>query len=179
MKQSPPVAWEQLAYHVGFGNHFASETLPNALPAAQNNPQKCAYGLYAEQLSGTAFTLPRGRNQRSWLYRVLPPVVHEKYAPVAHPLLTNDFADATLTPQQMRWSPMPFPKAGEQLDFVTGLKTVGGAGDPTLKDGLAIHNYSANVSMTDKCFYNSDGDFLIGAFSLPVPVVLGCRYAMC
>ncbi|TYZ58249.1 hypothetical protein PybrP1_007926 [[Pythium] brassicae (nom. inval.)] len=161
MKQSTPVAWEQLAYHAGFGNHFSSETLPNALPAAQNSPQKCAYGLYAEQLSGTAFTLPRGRNQRSWLYRVLPPVVHEKYAPVAHPFLQNDFAGATLTPQQMRWSPMPFPKDGERLDFVAGLKTVGGAGDPTMKDGLAIHNYAANVSMTDKCFYNSDGDFLI------------------
>lgn len=153
--------WEDLTYHAGFGNHFCSETLPGALPKGQNNPQKCPYGLYAEQLSGTAFTLPRGKNQRSWLYRILPPVVHEKYKDVPHPYLQNDFADATLTPQQMRWSPMPFPAEGEKLDFVTGMKTVGGAGDPTMKDGLAIHNYAANVSMTDKCFYNSDGDFLI------------------
>lgn len=155
-------AWEELAYQPGFGGHFCSETLPGALPKAQNNPQKCPYGLYAEQLSGTAFTLPRDKNQRSWLYRILPPVVHEKYKEVAHPFLQNDFSKATLTPQQMRWSPMPFPDEGEELDFVTGIKTVGGAGDPTLKDGMAIHNYSANVSMANKCFYNSDGDFLIG-----------------
>lgn len=155
-------AWEELTYQPGFGGHFCSETLPGALPKGQNNPQKCPYGLYAEQLSGTAFTLPRDKNQRSWLYRILPPVVHEKYKEMEHQFLQNDFSQATLTPQQMRWSPMPFPDEGEELDFVTGIKTVGGAGDPTLKDGLAIHNYGANVSMTNKCFYNSDGDFLIG-----------------
>ena len=57
-------------YNTGFGSSFESEALPNVLPLGQNNPQKCAYGLYAEQLSGTAFTVPRLKNQRSWSSRV-------------------------------------------------------------------------------------------------------------
>ncbi|DBA02147.1 TPA: hypothetical protein N0F65_004782 [Lagenidium giganteum] len=154
-------SWETLEYQPGFGNHFCSERLPNALPKAQNNPQKCAYGLYAEQLSGTAFTLPRHKNQRSWLYRILPPVVHEKYKEVKHDYVRADFANEKLTPQQMRWSPIPFPADGVQEDFIDGLRTIGGAGDPTMKAGMAIHTYAANKSMVDKTFYNSDGDFLI------------------
>ncbi|GLD96507.1 hypothetical protein PINS_up005190 [Pythium insidiosum] len=162
MSSSKNVPWEDLEYLPGFGGHFCSEALPDALPKAQNNPQKCPYGLYAEQLSGTAFTLPRHKNQRSWLYRVLPAVVHEKYQPVEQPFLESDFAThGKLTPQQMRWRPMPMPSDGERVDFIQGLRTIGGAGDPTVKSGLAIHMYTANASMTDKCFYNSDGDWLI------------------
>ena len=43
-----------------------------------------------------------------------------------------------------------------------GLSTLCGAGDPKLRSGIAIHIYTCNKSMADKCFYNSDGDFLIG-----------------
>ena len=67
---------------VGFGNEFATEALPEALPKGQNNPQKCPYGLYAEQLSGTAFTAPREHNQRSWLYRIRPSAKHAGFRPV-------------------------------------------------------------------------------------------------
>uniref|UniRef100_M4BV04 homogentisate 1,2-dioxygenase n=1 Tax=Hyaloperonospora arabidopsidis (strain Emoy2) TaxID=559515 RepID=M4BV04_HYAAE len=146
--------WNSLSYLSGFGNTFCSEALPNALP-------KCPYGLYAEQLSGTAFTLPRHKNQRSWLYRILPSVLHEKYQKVEHLYVKGDFAQENLSPQQMRWNPMPLPETSDKVDFVTGLRTIGGAGDPTMKAGMAIHMYAADESMVDKCLYNSDGDFLI------------------
>ena len=66
-KRARSEAGDGLQYLAGFGNEFQSEALPGALPAGQNNPQKCPYGLYAEQLSGTAFTAPRAANKRSWL----------------------------------------------------------------------------------------------------------------
>ncbi|RQM28025.1 hypothetical protein B5M09_000351 [Aphanomyces astaci] len=154
-------SWLDLEYLPGFGNHFASETLKGALPTGMNNPQKCNYGLYAEQLSGTAFTLPRKSNQRSWLYRILPPVVHEQYKEIPAKHIVNDFTNEHITPQQLRWQPMAFPKTSEKVNFIQGLHTMGGAGEPTMKAGLAIHMYAANTSMKDTAFYNSDGDFLI------------------
>ena len=63
-------------YMSGFGNSFETEALPGALPIGRNSPQRCAYGLYAEQLSGSPFTAPRGTNERSWLYRIRPSVRH-------------------------------------------------------------------------------------------------------
>ncbi len=63
-------------YMPGFGNDFETETLPGSLPQGQNSPQRPAYGLYAEQLSGSPFTAPRGINERSWLYRIRPSVRH-------------------------------------------------------------------------------------------------------
>ncbi|KDO30165.1 homogentisate 1,2-dioxygenase [Saprolegnia parasitica CBS 223.65] len=153
--------WALLAYHVGFGNHFCSEVLEGALPANMNNPQVCNYGLYCEQLSGTAFTLPRHKNQRTWLYRILPPVVHNEYTATASNAVVTDFATENVTPQQLRWQPMALPSSHEKVDFIQGWKTMSGAGDPSLKTGMAVHMYAANSSMGDKCFYNSDGDLLI------------------
>ena len=63
-------------YMSGFKNSFETEALPGALPIGRNSPQRCAYGLYAEQLSGSPFTAPRGANERSWLYRIRPSVKH-------------------------------------------------------------------------------------------------------
>jgi homogentisate 1,2-dioxygenase len=60
----------------GFGSHFATEARPGALPHGRNSPQRPAFGLYAEQLSGTAFTAPRNENRRSWLYRMRPSATH-------------------------------------------------------------------------------------------------------
>merc|ERR1712176_1538894 len=74
VKASVSKGWTSLKYLAGFGNEFSSEALPNSLPVGQNNPQVCPYGLYAEQLSGSAFTCPRETNKRSWLYRILPSV---------------------------------------------------------------------------------------------------------
>ena len=67
-------------YFPGFGNHVSTEAVSGALPVGRNSPQKPAFGLYAEQLSGTAFTAPRHENRRSWLYRLRPTADHRPFA---------------------------------------------------------------------------------------------------
>ncbi|KAI9190384.1 hypothetical protein H9P43_001818 [Blastocladiella emersonii ATCC 22665] len=154
------------AYQSGFGNEFASETpgFEGALPEGQNTPQVCPYGLYAEQLSGSAFTAPRGHNLRTWMYRIRPSVCHTPFAranlPTAH--VVRHFADGECepTPNQLRWSPLDIPKAGK-VPFHAGLHTFCGAGGPETKSGLAIHMYTANADMERTSMYNSDGEFLI------------------
>ena len=149
-----------LAYLTGFGNEFASEALPGALPLGQNSPQRAPYGLYAEQLSGTAFTAPRESNRRSWLYRIRPAAMHRPFEAYAGPMaFTNDFAQADAPPNQLRWDPLPFPKA--PTDFVDGLVTMAGNGDPFAQSGCGIHLYAANVSMAERFFYDADGELLI------------------
>ncbi|MDE2359472.1 MAG: homogentisate 1,2-dioxygenase, partial [Betaproteobacteria bacterium] len=92
-------------YVSGFGNEFATEALPGALPVGQNSPQKCPYGLYAEQLSGTAFTAPRGANRRSWLYRIRPGAVHRPFQRIANGRYASDFTTVPTPPNQLRWDP--------------------------------------------------------------------------
>ena len=94
-----------------FTNQFASEALPGALPVGRNSPQRCAYGLYAEQISGSAFTAPRSHNRRTWMYRLRPGAVHEPFEPLAHPGIVSDFSQAITPPNQLRWSPLPLPTA--------------------------------------------------------------------
>lgn len=146
----------------GFGNEFSSEALPGALPVGQNNPQRCPYGLYAEQLSGTAFTAPRESNQRSWLYRIRPTVVHRPFTKAtSSPLFKNNWNEWAPNPNQMRWDPYPLPAEGTSVDFYDGISTMCGAGDPCSRKAIAIYMYSCNASMVDRAFYNADGDFLI------------------
>ncbi|XP_068222933.1 homogentisate 1,2-dioxygenase [Palaemon carinicauda] len=148
-----------LKYLSGFGSELATEALPGALPEGQNNPQVCPYGLYAEQLSGTAFTAPRESNKRAWLYRIRPCVVHTPFAPMKHPHFLSEFGKRHPNPNQLRWNPFDIPT--EPTDFVSGFRTVCGAGDPLSRHGCAIHVYVCNTSMGDSAMYNSDGDFLI------------------
>ncbi len=152
-----------LAYLTGFGNSLSSEALPGALPAGRNSPQRCPYGLYAEQLSGTAFTVPRADNRRSWLYRIRPSAQVGSYAPLEHALLRSDFgagADIPPTPPDaLRWDPLPF--AAAPTDFLDGLATFGGNGDPQAHSGCAIHLYAANRPMQDRVLANADGELLI------------------
>src|SRR3546814_9780594 len=70
-----------LQYQTGFGNNCATEALPGALPQGRNSPQTCPYGLYAEQLSGTAFTVSRAESRRSWLYRIRPAALQKAFEP--------------------------------------------------------------------------------------------------
>lgn len=145
----------------GFGNAFASEAVPGSLPVHQNSPQQCPKGLYAEQLSGTAFTAPRVFNQRSWLYRIRPSANHKPFAHLADQgRLVGKFDEPT-SPKQYRWMPPPMPDA--PTDFLQGLHTLAGAGDVALKTGMAVHLYLCNTSMTDKAFCNADGDMLLVA----------------
>lgn len=127
---------------------------------------QCPYGLYAEQLSGTAFTAPRSKNQRSWLYRIRPSVLHEKFtpAPDVNSHIVANFANEHVDPNQMRWFPPALPaadKPDESITWLQGLRTMAGAGDPVARQGLAVYTYTCNKSMVDTAMYNSDGDFLI------------------
>jgi len=152
----------ELKYLSGFGNEFSSEDprCPDSLPKGQNNPQQCPYGTYAEQLSGTAFTVPRAENKRSWLYRIRPSVMHIPFTSVDINNVSSDWKDRKPNPNQLRWNPFTIP-TGTEVDWIEGLNSVCGAGDAAMRSGIAIHIYTCTVSMNNKCFYNSDGDLLI------------------
>ncbi|MEH6378177.1 homogentisate 1,2-dioxygenase [Streptomyces sp. KLMMK] len=153
-------AAEGLAHSAGFGNEHSSEAVPGALPEGRNSPQQAPLGLYAEQLSGTAFTEPRHSNRRSWLYRIRPSAAHPPFARTGNGHLASaPFADAVPDPNRLRWDPLPEPAAG--TDFLAGLWTLGGNGDVTQRAGMAVHLYAANASMTDRVFSDSDGELLI------------------
>lgn len=148
------------AYLSGFANHFASEALPGALPKGQNSPQKPAYGLYTEQLSGSAFTAPRHHNLRSWLYRIRPSVVHGEFTHYPHELFNSSpLNDVQPNPNQMRWDPLPIPQ--DKTDFIDGIITYAGHGNVNTMTGAAVHLYAINASMQDCYFYNADGEMLI------------------
>lgn len=147
-------------YQSGFGNHFATEAEPGTLPEGRNSPQKPAHGLYAEQLSGTAFTAPRTENLRSWLYRIRPSVMHSAFKKTDRGLLrSRPFDETEAPPDQMRWNPLQMP--AEPTDFIDGLVTIAGNGDSASWRGSAVHLYAANRSMEKKFFYDSDGELLI------------------
>lgn len=148
-------------YMSGFGNEFATEAVVGALPIGRNSPQRPPLGLYAEQLSGTAFTAPRNQNRRSWLYRLQPSAVHRSYHAYAgaSALRSGPFNDIPAPPNRLRWDPLPFPET--PTDFVDGLHTIAGNGDPMVGLGNAAHIYCANKSMERRVFFNSDGEMLI------------------
>ncbi len=148
-----------LTYQSGFGNHFSTEAVPGALPIGQNSPQQVPFGLYAEQLSGTAFTAPRHENRRSWLYRLRPSAGHGRYEPYGQARLKSGPFDGPVTPNRLRWDPIDVPQT--PTDFVDGLMTLAGNGDVATQAGIGIHLYLANASMRDRVFQNADGEFLI------------------
>ena len=147
-------------YQIGFGNEFATEALAGALPIGQSNPQKPALGLYTEEINGTAFTAPRGQSRRSWTYRIRPSAMHKPFRQIsAGTIRASPFAEVPATPNQLRWRPLPIPAA--PTDFVQGIVTYGGNGDPGQQLGAAMHMYAANTSMVERFFYNADGELLI------------------
>ncbi len=148
-----------IAYQSGFGNEFTTEALPGALPIGRNSPQKCPYGLYAEQLTGSAFTALRGDNKRSWLYRIRPSAMHSSFKQMDNGRLISDFGATPTPPNQLRWNPLPIP--AEPTDFIQGFVTYAGNGDAHVQSGCGIHLYAANRSMTNRAFYNADGEMLI------------------
>ncbi|MBY4597498.1 homogentisate 1,2-dioxygenase [bacterium BD-1] len=147
-----------LKYLSGFGNEFATEALPGALPEGRNSPQRCPYGLYNEQISGTAFTAPRHSNRRTWMYRIRPAAMHGPFEAMAHASFHGDFGQGPVTPEQLRWNPLPMPVA--PTDWLDGLYTMAGNGGPSA-GGLGVHLYAANADMAGRFFYNADGEMLI------------------
>src|SRR5262252_838350 len=159
-----------LSYQSGFLGTHETEALEGALPIGRNSPQRAPYGLYAEQLSGTAFTAPRATNRRTWFYRIRPSALHAsgfravdggfvRTAPC------HDESDLPIG--QLRWNPIPIPD--QPLDFLDGLRTIATCGDASLQLGMASHVYLATRSMEHRYFYNADGELLI------VPQLNGLR----
>jgi homogentisate 1,2-dioxygenase len=146
-------------YFPGFGNHVSTEAVPGALPVGRNSPQKPAFGLYAEQLSGTAFTAPRQENRRSWLYRLRPTAEHPPFTRYQG---ARNFAAGTvsepLPPNRLRWDPIPGPT--EPTDLIDGMTTMLANRDPADLEGVAVHLYAANKDMTDRVFVDADGELL-------------------
>ena len=154
-----------MKYMTGFGNNFETEALPDALPKGRNSPQRCAYNLYAEQLSGSPFTAPRNTNERSWLYRIRPSVKHTgKYEKFDLPLWkTAPNSDTNnLSLGQYRWD--PFPNSDKNTDFISGIRTITTAGDVNTHNGMAASIYSFNTAMTDSTFTNADAEMLFLPF---------------
>ena len=136
---------EAPGYMTGFGNGFETEALPGALPVGRNSPQRCAYGLYAEQLSGSPFTAPRAANERSWLYRIRPTVANwgEFRKADARLWRTAPCLEVEVPPSPLRWDPVPLPEKG--LSFVEGVRTVATAGDAATQAGMAAQIGRAHV----------------------------------
>ena len=160
----------ELTYQSGFGNEHSSEALPGALPVGQNSPQQCPYGLYAEQLSGSAFTAPRHHNLRSWLYRVRPSVSHHGEwtrslrAPLWKSAGLNRVPMETIGPR--RWDPLPIPQISEkQVTFLDGITTYTTSGSVDHSSGMGAHLYVMNHAMHGthgrQYLVNSDGELLI------------------
>jgi homogentisate 1,2-dioxygenase len=147
-------------YQPGFGNGFETEALPGALPIGRNSPQRCAYGLYAEQISGSPFTAPRASNERSWLYRIRPTVKHwGRFEEIDAGLWrTAPCNEVSVPPAPMRWDPIAIPS--KKLTFLEGVHTITTAGDAGSQGGMAAHIYFVTKSMENDYFYNADGEML-------------------
>ncbi len=149
-------------YMPGFGNDFETEAVEGALPIGQNSPQRCPYGLYAEQLSGSPFTAPRASNERSWLYRMRPTVQHmTDMAPIELPYWRSapTVGESGLPLAPMRWDPAPIP--ADAGTFLEGIRTISTGGDVLTQVGYAIHTYAVTRDMEDEYFWNSDGEMLV------------------
>jgi homogentisate 1,2-dioxygenase len=152
-------AMTELRYLSGFGNEFATEAVPGALPKGQNSPQKPPLGLYVEGVSGTPFTAPRHENRRTWLYRIRPSAMHPPFRRIDDGLLRSTPFDETVpAPNRLRWDPLP-PPAGP-CDFIDGLVTMAGNGDASARTGVGIHCYVASRPMR-RVFADCDGELLL------------------
>ena len=149
-----------LQYLSGFGSYHETEAIPGALPQGQNSPQKVPFGLYAEQLSGSAFTAPRSANLRSWLYRLRPSAMHGPYEQIDDGMVrTATCREVEVSPNRLRWKPLAASAA--QTDFVGGLITYVTCGDSRSQHGAAVHLYAINQSMKNRVFYDADGELLV------------------
>jgi homogentisate 1,2-dioxygenase len=157
--QAPSLDGPHQGYMPGFGNDFETEALPGALPQGMNSPQKCNYGLYGEQLSGTAFTAHPP--ERTWTYRIRPSVKHSaRYTRVDVPYWKSApcVNDGVTSLGQYRWDPV---SADDGLTWITGMRTMTTAGDVNTQVGMASHIYLVTDSMFDEYFYSADSELLV------------------
>ncbi|KPF80156.1 homogentisate 1,2-dioxygenase [alpha proteobacterium AAP81b] len=140
----------------GFGNHFATEALPGALPPGANSPQRPPYGLYAEQLSGTAFTMARSENRRSWLYRRRPSAMHPPYRLAFDPAPNRTLPAG---PNRLRWDPRPLPET--PTNFHDSVMPIVWNGDPEAHSGVTVATWACTKSMGNQAFFSADGEMLL------------------
>ena len=162
MIQAPSLPGPHEGYMPGFGNDFETEALPGALPQGMNSPQKCNYGLYGEQLSGTAFTAPSHQNERTWCYRIRPSVKHShRYEKIDLPYWKSapNIPEDVTSLGQYRWDPVPHTDA--PLTWLTGMRTMTTAGDVNTQVGMASHIYLVTASMEDAYFFSADSELLV------------------
>lgn len=159
-------AARSLKYQAGLGGFFESEALEGALPKTQNSPREVPYGLFAEQINGTAFTVHRAENRRSWLYRIRPSLLHGALEPTELGRWAVRPQDAVVTAELHRWGPEPAPDT--EVDFVEGTSALAVAGSPEQLAGLAIYSWSATTSMSERAFWSADGDLLLVPQSAPI-----------
>jgi homogentisate 1,2-dioxygenase len=150
-----------LRYQTGFGNDFATEAVAGALPIAKNSPQKAPLGLYAEQFSGTAFTVPRASNRRTWKYRIRPSVTHGVFEQIENEKWLSSFDEVPVTPNQLRWDALQMPQS--KTDFVDGMVTIAGNGSPASQSGISINIFACNEERSDRFFFNSDAEMIVVA----------------
>ncbi|WP_285425509.1 homogentisate 1,2-dioxygenase [Pseudomonas sp. efr-133-TYG-103a] len=147
---------EALRYQSGFGNQFSSEALPGGLPTGQNSPQRHPLGLYAEQFSGTAFTVPRAEARRTWLYRIAPSAAHPRYCRLERQIRGQE--QGPVTPNRLRWNAFDIPAT--PADFIDGLIALARTSSADQADGVSVYVYTANQSM-QRAFFNADGEWLV------------------
>ncbi len=149
-----------MKYLSGFGAHHESEAVPGALPVGRNSPQRVAYGLYAEQLSGSSFTAPRASNLRSWLYRLRPSAMHSSFRRIGEgQWRTAPCLEVECSPNRLRWGPQRAPES--PVDFIESMATFATCGDARAQHGAGVHLYCADRSMASRVFYDADGELLI------------------
>ena len=150
---------DALRYLSGFGGHFETESVTGALPKGRNSPQRPAFGLYTEQLSGSSFTAPRHENRRSWLYRMRPTADHRPFAAYpGAPLFGAAASEQPLAPNRLRWNS---PELPDGTDFVDGLVTLLQARAPQDLEGCAVHAYRATKGMDGRVLVDADGELMI------------------
>jgi homogentisate 1,2-dioxygenase len=147
---------ESLVYLSGFGNEFSSEAVPGTLPLGQNSPQRHSHGLYTEQFSGTAFTVPRAEARRTWLYRIKPSAAHPRFERLTRQIVGQE--TGPITPNRLRWDAFDLPT--EPTDFLDGLTGLASTAAADQVEGVSVYVYCANRSM-DRAFFNADGEWLI------------------
>ena len=160
LKIAPSLGGPNAGYMPGFGNDFETEALPGALPQGMNSPQRCEYGLYGEQLSGTAFT--DVRPERTWCYRIRPSVKHShRYEKIDLPYWVSapHVVPDVISLGQYRWNPVPH--SDQDLTWLTGMRTMTTAGDVNTQIGMATHIYLATESMVDSYFFSADSEMLV------------------
>src|SRR5438094_3032933 len=150
---------KHMEYDSEYCNIHRTEAVPGALTVGQNAPHQPPKSLYAELTPGTAFTAPRAENLSSWLYRLRPSAMHAPFRRIANGLMrSGPFNEVETPPNRLRWDPLPIGES--PADFIDGLATLAGSGEPAAQIGVAVHLYRANRSMAERMFVDCDGELM-------------------